>query len=373
MCLILLLTGCETNTEPTDAAKSAPTGLPAKAAMTVNPSEIVTTPTPEPAPASTPAVELVLETVCPAPSGDGYEWNIAGNYPENKWFIYDDRSDLFIRVTANSEGQPACLLSSRLDGSDETVLDSSAGEYPYGAVNWYDGWVYFLKDDDVWRVKPDGKEKQRIISSHRGEDNIGRVLMIYDGRIYLWTANNDIIETYAPDGSGYKALDVPDIPMGLLFFEKGYLYYGAVEKGEDGGDVWSIYRYNLKTGKAKELTRCAFGPLAVRDGWAYYFDDTLCRTNEKKTENLDVMLTDELPVYRNYLLYFGDTGALCVYDLDTAQVYELFPMPGDADWISVARDSVFLSQEDGNVLYRITFEDGKARLWLLNGLVAEEG
>jgi hypothetical protein len=83
-----------------------------------------TSPPPTPTPTFATAVELAAEAPCPAPKeGDWYEWDIAGNYPGNGSFYYNDESDLLIRMITGSISQPNRLVSSHLDGSGEVTLD----------------------------------------------------------------------------------------------------------------------------------------------------------------------------------------------------------------------------------------------------------
>ncbi|MDP2892726.1 MAG: DUF5050 domain-containing protein, partial [Bacillota bacterium] len=282
--------------------------------------------------------------------------------------LYIEHEELVVRteeLTEDSEDS-IVLKISRLDGTEERVLDNNVS----GPMNYFKGWIYYAKKDGIYKIKIDGTEKQKIFNLN----NETGMLDIYNGRIYI-----GILDSTDLNGKHFRHQSVPDIPIGYSFIEKGCFYYAAITEDDEGGDCWSIYRYNLKTGAAKELLRDAMGSLIVRDGMAYYCSGNgIERTDGEKTE---IVLQDEYSesiscmyytLYRNYILFFtgADGEKLCACDINTGKVYELFSsdiLP-QID-ISVMENSVFLyTGFKDDPIYRITFENNKAKLWELNGL-----
>ena len=160
------------------------------------------------------------------------------------------------------------------------------------------------------------------------------------------------------------------------------LHVGEVET--QSGDVNSIYKYNLSTGKAKKLLPFeATGPIIARNGMLYHIDNgVLKRTDGSITETVLIdnerVWASNYNLYKNYMFYFKndyrngslDPGTLYALDVDTGQEYKLFTIKSDFSIdFYVMENSVFLfSGFDDSIVYQITFEDNMAKLWKLNGL-----
>ena len=381
---LLMLSGCTALEEvvsapaPTASPSAAPTATLTPSATAVSTPFPSSSPTPTPLSTTAPAARLVATAKLPAPeTGSWYEWDIAGNYPANPggydFLYYVMAQDILIRTDSIGSS----LTISRLDGTEIQVLDEEACR----DINYCDGWIYYLKDDGVWRSQLNGNDQQRIIS--RSTDTLYDSLFVYDGRIYLIRYYQEYIETYHLDGSDHRNIDVPDIPDYGYFFSDGYLYYGAnsaeaIEYGPDSSDIW---RYDLSTGKAVKLVSAVYGWPIVRGGMVYYCMLDLERTDGEHTETVfgdETLWWEEYySLYRNYMLYFKDKNCcgsysgdtLCALDVDTGEEYTLFKT---TDFlragIYVWEDSVFLySGFSDDPMYRITFEDDQAYLWQLSG------
>ncbi len=322
-------------------------------------------------------IQLIDEVLLTSPeSGYWYEWDKAGTYPANQDFegslCYISAQDWLLR----SYDGGGDLIISRLNGAETKILDSGI----LGSINVYNGMIYYLKPDGVWKIKPDETENYRIVEYNA--NSIRDHLFIFDDSIYIIKEYEEYIECTDLEGKNQKILDVPDIPMGFYFFAEDYLYYGADSIDKDPlGDTWDIWRYNINTKSAEKLVSEIFGTLLVRDGMAYYVYDNLYRTNGEKT---DTVISDEsrwwnynYNLYRNYLLYiktedeYGtyDIGALCAFNVETGQEYPLFDISESNMKIYVTENNVFLysgCQQDP--VYQITFVNDTAQLWKLNGL-----
>ncbi|MEM5769227.1 MAG: hypothetical protein AAGU32_13190 [Bacillota bacterium] len=377
--LVLLLSGCTALEEeilptPTATPSASPT---ASVALSPTPTDAplsTVSTTLRPSPSSKPAIELIATAKLPGvETGDWYEWDIAGNYPANTtaWdpLYYIEEQDKLI-----SREIYGTLIISRLDGSEMQELDTEVT----GSINYYGGWLYYLKTDGVWKCSVDGNEKRLIIErrySVNGDDYFDDSLYIYDNRIYIVRIDQEYIDTYNLDGSNRRKINIPAAID--VFFEDGQYYSNCVGDGDDG-----VYRYDLGTGDYQQLSDTGFRPIA-RNGTVYYYaDGMMCNDgsgNRKLFGNSEVWYND-YTIYRNMLLYvvindYGsgdrDTGMMYAYNLDTEQETALFDLSGMLSYrFYVMENSLFLysGRSCFDPMYRITFEDNKAYLWRLNNL-----
>ncbi len=305
---------------------------------------------------------LIGEADLPAPGKETFEWAGAGSYPSNPCWVgsvnYVKSSGLVI----SASWEPGPLVVQLLDGSGKNLLDN----YAFGTPNYYGGWIYYLKSDGIWKVLPDGKEKQCIIAFDA--DNLADRLFIYGGQIYCMRTGEETLARFDLEGGNAESFDIPKATKNC-FFENGYFYYGAA--GFD--ERWNIMRLSLKTGKSTKLINSVSGRLIVRGGMAYYLDSVCHRTNGKKTEYVGGRTADDYNMYRNYLLYFSFEGMFCAFNADTGVEYELFDLSSlynsyDA-YIHVMQDCVLLYTGDiSGPVYRVTLSGGKAQLWELGSL-----
>jgi hypothetical protein len=380
MVLLLILPGCYApasnsaaektlaETSPADVVKPS-AQVPAAASTKSTPSGDASAKT-----SAAASGETCADVLLPAPEqGEWYEWDKAGSYPANLshtqgGLLYIEAMELFIRTQTDSDDR--IVLKTRApEGGEIRILDDDVA----GPFDYFDGWVYYAKGSGIYKIRPDGTEKHKI-TEDEDEKNISAIqdemVMVYDGRVYL-----DAIASVDLEGKDFVRRRIPDVPIGTNFIEKGNFYYAAIEDGEQGGDCWSIYRYNLRTGACKELTRSAFGPLVVQDGWVYYYaTEGLVRNDGKKTQALwpDA---DIDTFYRNYMLYeyAPENGVETCYAQDsrTGKNYGLFPIPDYNEMcynIAVSENNIFLY--DGNAespIYRITADGDMAKITQLPG------
>lgn len=347
-------------------------------------------------PSGTPGspIEFIASASLPASEGgDWYEWDKAGGFPSNQTIngsiFYIEEQDMLIRAEWSQDDDKGKLIVSKLDGTNQKILAdnmSNDDQSEYYGFNYFDGWIYYVQPDGIYKVKPDGTENHKIISRQPGmySDQV----FIYGGLLYIIRDYEDSIESYDFDGNNHKIINVPDIPMGYYFFASGYLYYGAISSEDEGGDSWSIYRYNLQTGKSDMPVSDATGPVITYKDRVYYLgqDDalgTVLEYKDGKTTKIingdeDTDWDSNYNLYKNYFFCFknetgignSEGGTVCAIDADTGAENELFSLPDfyDASFFSAGNSVFIYTGCADDPAYRITFEGDQAKLWKLNGL-----
>jgi hypothetical protein len=327
----------------------------------------------------TPSPELIVlvnEALLPAPKeSEWFEWDKAGTYFANMigngYILYNEETDLLICTKSS----PDDLIVCHLDGTDKCVLDNVA----FGTVNYFDGWIYYMRQDGVWKVKPDGTEKHLIIE--KPLDFFTDQLFVYDNSVYLMRDYEETIFSSDLEGKNEKSIDVPGLIMGFYYFDNGYLYYGSTD---ENNEAYNIVKYELSVGKAKKIIACeATGPLIVRNGMLYCINNgTLVHTDGHISEpvvNDNIRVWDNnYNLYSNYLFYFKndykfgslDAGMLYALNVNTGQEYELFYV--EKEYLThfyVMENSVLLfSGFSNDIIYQITFDSDMAYLSKLNGI-----
>ena len=334
-----------------------PTASPARTAVvTPAPSVTVPTVTAAPKPTEKPAIELVTEVNLPAPEeGDWYEWDRVGNYSTNLLTdgstIYVEDEDLLVRALFWDS-----LIVSNLDGSNKRVLERGYDNQISGPILYYNGWIYYKRLNQPWKIKPDGSEMTQVI------DSPSSFMFIYDGLFYTYW---DSLVCIGLDGENERTIDLPGGNPGYFIFDDGYLYYRANEIENNS----SIYRYQLTTGEVTDICNGEMRPSAVRDGWIYYgVDEAIYRTDGNATEKIverQDLSTYKLAIYRNYLLFFNMSNICYALNLDTLEVTHLYLI--NPDDINIMNNCIL-----GGMYYQITFEDDKAQIWRLNWMLEEE-
>ena len=104
---------------------------------------------------------LAATFVVPAQAAESVKY---GRYPnaESKMFVTDD--DYFYYVMFSSEKTPYSLVKQAKDGSAKTVIHTT-GDYKIQNLNLMDGWIYFSKQADVYRIRTDGTDLGRLYTA----------------------------------------------------------------------------------------------------------------------------------------------------------------------------------------------------------------
>ena len=87
-------------------------------------------------------------------------------------------------------------------------------EDDFYSINYYCGRIYYSRVDGIWKAKPDGTDKRKIINRKPGEYE--DELFLYNNRIYIIRQYEKYIESYDLEGKDHKKINVPVIPWATI-------------------------------------------------------------------------------------------------------------------------------------------------------------
>ena len=174
--------------------------------------------------------------------------NTSGNIT-NGAFVAQDGNIIYYVLTTHPgyEMLMGDLIKTDVDGSIETILYS--GGRPHG-LNIVDGWIYFIADGLIYKVREDGTKNTLITSGYSGNNflqgyttqefySIYRMVVV-DNWIYCRAFNfdrtNGIFRINADNGEVEKLQQIDGAINGFAVYD-GWIYFSKSE-----GDSWGAYR-----------------------------------------------------------------------------------------------------------------------------------
>ena len=297
---------------------------------------------------------------------DGTEETKLNN--EGSWFINVVGDRVYYIASDDDYWGSGSICKMRTDGTEQTVV--ADGDYRNLIVA--DGWVYFLQEERIVRMKPDGSEKEQLPAQEEGDVTSFWVegdTVVYYNR---WETEDEYgyieylhISRMGVDGSGYEVLDTQGYRNGRgdwfynLQVQDGVIYYLF-----GGGNDYTIRKVPLEGGTVQAIRPGVYGSYCLnvqQDGGFYCFDavefdekSLLLRLNPDGTGLMQLCTIDEWMDSIYNLCIAGDWAYYQVYNgvfmVNTAE-------PPQSEYLIPGSDSRYITEAD-----LIGFDAATARL-----------
>jgi len=152
------------------------------------------------------------------------------------------------------------LYSMDIDGNNKKILDR--GIVSSAAV--MGRWIYYLKDNRLFRIKDDGTGKNLVSSDHIMD------MGIYDGWIYYntYSLGRDLsLCKIKPDGSGKTKIASN---IGNFNIYGGWIYYSLTFSNSQS---WAFYKMKTDGTENTRLVDVAPSNISILDDFIYYYDN----------------------------------------------------------------------------------------------------
>jgi hypothetical protein len=219
------------------------------------------------------------------------------------------------------------LVKTNTDSSIMTVLFS--GDRPY-CLNVVDGWIYYIANGLIYKVREDGTENTLITSGYFGQDDPGF-------------------------SQGYTTQEFHRIYRMVVVDD--WIYCRAFNSDRTN----TIYRINVDSGEVEKLQQVdgSMNGFAVYDGWIYFnkIEDDAWGAYRVRTDGTENEKIADFPIYRpnivnDKIYYLGGEDVLQIHrmDLDGTNIERI------ADGITAASINVvgdWIYYATGSAVYKI--------------------
>lgn len=249
------------------------------------------------------------------------------------FYIYDDWI-YFCRFIEDEADGYVSINKSRLDGSDESILEDEAScRFSYQFFNDY---IYYVNiaGDTLCRIKPDGTDLFKIKAKDINQFTITENYIYYvSGRYYQDSdVNNGLLYRMNLDGTGLKKL-YSGMVDGFAVAEE-WIFFNKYDSGEDSSKSQQYYLWKIPVGGGE-----AIGVLKdISDLSCYYNGRLFYHVFEDQNNNLYSMDIS--------------TGESVLFTDDEDTVIEWFRFSGDWCWY------LAIDRETGKKLFCKTKLDG---------------
>lgn len=167
-----------------------------------------------------------------------YYLNIVDNYIYCAEYDEDDNQANLIKMKTNGKNKE--ILARNIDKHQITVVDK---------------WVYYFKDDNLYRVELNGTGREKVSSKtiryYHIEDNWIYYIYVKEGAQYIakMKLNGDDSEKIT------KADSDSNETFESLYIKNGKIYYIASKKNDDYDLVYYLYRMNKKGEKVEKICK----------------------------------------------------------------------------------------------------------------------
>ena len=244
---------------------------------------------------------------------------------DGEWYYY----------TSNDGGR---MYRMREDGSDAAALTDVPAQY----ISVYDGWVYFVSDEELFRMKPDGSELTSLVSYG------AKYARIQNGRIYYGEFG---LNSAALDGSGEReenGIDGYDVVI-----DGTYTYY--IDPAHDN----HLYRANMDGSDAKCILNESLVSLRMAGKLLFYntnddpslftYDVTTGETTQLTTDPVNEAVITEDAVY-------GTSGSLRIISIPMKGLGIKTLTEGMADTVNVCGNKIFYRDCDDYQYYMMDLD-----------------
>jgi len=266
------------------------------------------------------------------------------------------------------------IASTGIDGTDEKIIvESDAFQFQYVS-----GWIYYCGDDGIYRITPDGQQKQLLLSK--------KMVIVEDYEVKdnltstIWVDEDDLYYNYTQtpyggeEGSSalYRLKDNAEkkLVQDFGFYSTDFLVVNdsVYYLNQDG----YMTRYDLSTGEKERVFNFTISSIvSFADGVIYYSDEdfNICKydVSTKKTQTIKQIGWKFSAInFHNYLVIAqvdhdeiaGTTQSRVVFlDTETNKVYEpdTLKYTSSID-ICANEENVFIYvEDDANTVYKLRF------------------
>lgn len=243
------------------------------------------------------------------------------------------------------------------------------GPLPYHELSYSNGWLYYMENDTIYRVKTDGTKKIKLYEEknllYKNDFyRIKKSLVIGDSLYYLQENKSKTI-LYCVDSSGRKLIttDLSSASTQIIAYQ-GCLYYFNNDELLTKHDPTNEKKENVVNFRMKSI-------LAIVNGTVYYLDDKnhVCEYNlqkkEKKTlsQNINGEVQSVVQWHNFLIIDVGikvNISELVCFDTITKKGYRVERTPMESYIFLEAHpvnDGIYLKYCSS--VSKLYFEDGK--------------
>ena len=369
--LLVLLTGCVGNNNGGSNAFASP----------LNNTPNSDAPTPTPDDAHTPIPDNSGsgdDNVHESPALSGSIGNTSGNISNGA--IAAQTGDTIYYVLPTHPGYEMLigdLIKTNTDGSIMTVLFS--GVRPY-CLNIANGWLYYIADGLIYKVREDGKENTLITSGYSGQDfmqglttqefySIYRMAVVDDWiycRAFDFDRTNVIYRINADSGEVEQLYQIDGSMNGFAVYD-GWIYFNKIVD-----DAWGAYRVRTDGTENEKIADFPIFLPNIVNGKIYYLggEDALqIHRMDLDGTNIERIAGGITAVSINVAcdwIYYATGSTAHKISIDGTENTKLCDYPNSSSVeINVLNDWVYLieGRESGignrHVMYRVSTDGGE--------------
>lgn len=312
--------------------------------------------------------------------------NTIGNI-NNFGYATEDLNYIYY-MAPNSNGQYIGInkvKKSDLTGKQTRLIE---GTWELTSINSYGDYIYFVSlsqnnvdenntkadevDNKIHRVKKNGDQKDEVINDNDFH-NYSYKIVVTGGKVY-YIGKDECIWYMDLDGKNKTKLN--DNASGFEFVSEKYIVYN-MPKFKDGEETSSTYIMDRNGKNAREINgERLFTPIIYKD-YIYYLTAERYIHKMKLDGSEDIMLSDakvyNLNVSKNGIYFFGEiksatsgsTEALALYrmDLDGNNKKKIYTLEESSNSLCLLKDWVFFldsNSEEGRM--ELVSPDGKQKI-----------
>ena len=323
----------------------------------------------------------------PGPLGNQwYDWDNVGAYPGASVAQCGNRIAFQTLKRVDEHTYESYLSFANPDGSNcvRTKIKDPSN------LNYKDGWVYFVKNDSIYKVKTDGSGLKRIFKTKNSISGATEVfineLLLVENRLYFFenieSKNNvkcifeyinldgngpEIIEQFEHSKIGENADLFDYLPS--LFYDSGMLYYTNTDLVDSKFD---LYQYDISANKKdciiKNLSAAYSCKIAVHGDKVYYNGKINAKeglyAHNISTGKDEYFITTgndgifDFAFFDRWLLMSSDEGLYC-YDMQEGKLYLAGGLGSACNIVPTQKYVYFEEPDDYPFLWPVTFNDGK--------------
>lgn len=294
--------------------------------------------------------------------------------PDDSFILSDDYSNWFISQNASYGGNSIYenlliesnfiilhmhdLYSININTKEKYDLDTDCKN-----VQMYSDYIFYIKDNGIYKVKSDGTCRETIFQSASGE--ISRFCIVNDTIYYLFfneqkknSTNSIKWELHQIDLNGQNKALLQNCVYGcLLWHDKEHIYYIDVTEHLEDTDsdtgtfmIYDIAEYDIRESRIKKTINDDFDLdfYPVKFGQKFYYHISTQEMNLveydlesgiQKNSLMDTYILNMGTQYYQWVLFFNENGqSLDALDLLTNRTEKLVDLPDVQLGISIFAD-----------------------------------
>jgi hypothetical protein len=223
---------------------------------------------------------------------------------------------------------------------ERILLDEVTGEYDsIFSVSYDRGWIYYKKNFEIWKVRPDGNEKQKIAFSDTKDHSINEIIVYQDKLFFISheetgvKAKQDLLYVADADGNNVKLLTPDNIGVNHINIANNKLYYSVSETSKK--DV--LFEIDLKhpNYQSKRLLESnQLNRFQILNDWVFYTENDRLhkqRLQGDEYQQIGVESCSSFVIYKDKI-YYENEGQVFRMNMDGSHpqqiVGDVDPTPG---------------------------------------------